>query len=78
MSFQKLIGGKYKIRILWVLRHGPLRYGEVKTLLPRGAEGSQEIAPRVLSRELEGAGADRPLSIEKTPRRGSSGRSSIA
>jgi DNA-binding HxlR family transcriptional regulator len=26
-SFQKLISGKYKLRILWVLQDGPLRYG---------------------------------------------------
>ena len=53
MAFQKLISGKYKIRILWDLRDGPLRYGKIKTGLLRGAEGSREIAPRVLSRELK-------------------------
>jgi DNA-binding HxlR family transcriptional regulator len=52
-AFQKMINGKYKIRILWDLRDGPLRYNEIKRGLLRGAEGSQEIAPRVLSRELK-------------------------
>jgi DNA-binding HxlR family transcriptional regulator len=35
------------------LKDGPLRYGEIKAGLLRGAEGSREIAPRVLSRELK-------------------------
>src|ERR1700681_2759567 len=51
-AFQKLISGKYKIRILWDLKDGALRYGEIKTGLLRGADGTKEIAPRVLSREL--------------------------
>jgi DNA-binding HxlR family transcriptional regulator len=52
-AFQKLISGKYKLRILWDLKDGPLRYGEIRTGLLRGADGTQEIAPRVLSRELK-------------------------
>ena len=52
-AFQKLISGKYKLRILWDLKDGPLRYGEIRTGLLRGAGGTQEIAPRVLSRELK-------------------------
>ena len=52
-AFQRLISGKHKIRILWDLRDGPLRYGEIKKGLLRGAEGTREIAPRVLSRELK-------------------------
>jgi DNA-binding HxlR family transcriptional regulator len=52
-AFQKMISGKYKLRILWDLKDGPMRYGEIKSGLLRGAEGSQEIAPRVLSRELK-------------------------
>jgi DNA-binding HxlR family transcriptional regulator len=52
-AFQRMINGKYKIRILWDLRDGPLRYGKIRTGLLRGAEGSKEIAPRVLSRELK-------------------------
>ena len=52
-AFQKMIGGKYKLRIIWDLKDGPLRYGEIRTGLLRGSIGSSEIAPRVLSRELK-------------------------
>ena len=52
-AFQRMISGKYKLRIVWDLQHGPLRYGEIRTGLLRGADGSGEIAPRVLSRELK-------------------------
>jgi DNA-binding HxlR family transcriptional regulator len=52
-AFQKMISGKYKLRILWDLKDGPLRYGEIKSGLLRGVEGTKEIAPRVLSRELK-------------------------
>jgi len=52
-AFQKMISGKYKLRILWDIKDGPLRYGEIKSGLLRGVEGTQEIAPRVLSRELK-------------------------
>jgi DNA-binding HxlR family transcriptional regulator len=56
-AFQKMISGKYKLRILWDLKGGPLRYGEVKSGLLRGVEGSPEISPRVLSRELKALAA---------------------
>jgi DNA-binding HxlR family transcriptional regulator len=52
-TFQKMISGKYKLRIIWDLKDGPLRYGEIRNGLLRGAGGTQEIAPRVLSRELK-------------------------
>ena len=52
-AFQKLINGKYKLRIMWDLQDGPRRYGEVRSGLLRGAEGTREITPRVLSRELK-------------------------
>jgi DNA-binding HxlR family transcriptional regulator len=52
-AFQKMISGKYKLRILWDLQDGPLRYGEIRSGLLRGANGSPPIAPRVLSRELK-------------------------
>ena len=52
-AFQKMISGKYKLRILWDLQDGPLRYGEIRSGLLRGADGSPPIAPRVLSRELK-------------------------
>ena len=48
-----MISGKYKLRIVWDLQDGPRRYGEIRTGLLRGAAGSPEIAPRVLSRELK-------------------------
>jgi DNA-binding HxlR family transcriptional regulator len=53
LAFQKLISGKYKVRILWDLQGGPLRYSEIRRGLLRGATGTPEIAPRVLSRELK-------------------------
>jgi DNA-binding HxlR family transcriptional regulator len=52
-AFQKMISGKYKLRIVWDLKDGPLRYGEIRTGLLRGSDGTREIAPRVLSRELK-------------------------
>ena len=52
-AFQKMISGKYKLRIVWDLKDGPLRYGEIRSGLLRGTQGSGEIAPRVLSRELK-------------------------
>jgi DNA-binding HxlR family transcriptional regulator len=52
-AFQKMISGKYKLRIVWDLQHGPRRYGEIRTGLLRGASDTSEIAPRVLSRELK-------------------------
>jgi len=52
-AFQKMISGKYKLRIVWDLKDGPKRYGEIRTGLLRGSDGSSEIAPRVLSRELK-------------------------
>ena len=52
-AFQKMISGKYKLRIIWDLQDGARRYGEIRTGLLRGSAGSAEIAPRVLSRELK-------------------------
>jgi DNA-binding HxlR family transcriptional regulator len=52
-AFQKMISGKYKLRIVWDLKDGPRRYSEIRSGLLRGAAGSGEIAPRVLSRELK-------------------------
>ena len=52
-AFQRMISGKYKLRIMWDLKEGARRYGEIKSGLLRGTEESQEIAPRVLSRELK-------------------------
>src|ERR1700757_3522380 len=52
-AFQKMISGKYKLRIVWDLQDGPRRYSEIRNGLLRGADGTAEIAPRVLSRELK-------------------------
>ena len=52
-AFQKMISGKYKLRIVWDLQDGPRRYSEIRTGLLRGSTGTSEIAPRVLSRELK-------------------------
>jgi DNA-binding HxlR family transcriptional regulator len=52
-AFQRMISGKYKLRIVWDLKDGPRRYGEIRSGLLRGTEGSAEITPRVLSRELK-------------------------
>ena len=52
-AFQKIVSGKYKLRIVWDLKDGPLRYGQLRSGLLRGAEGTREIAPRVLRRELK-------------------------
>ena len=52
-AFQKMISGKYKLRIVWDLKDGPLRYGEIRSGLLTGSDGTREIAPRVLSRELK-------------------------
>ena len=53
-AFQKLIAGKYKLRIVWDLKDGPRRYAEIGRGLLRGlGAGSPSIAPRVLSRELK-------------------------
>ena len=51
-GFQKIINGKYKIRILWDLQT-PRRYGEIRHGLLTGDAGSKEVTPRVLSRELK-------------------------
>ena len=52
-AFQKMISGKYKLRIVWDLQHGPRRYGEIRSGLLRGLDGTAEITPRVLSRKLK-------------------------
>jgi DNA-binding HxlR family transcriptional regulator len=52
-AFQKMISGKYKLRIIWDLKDGPRRHSEIRSGLLRGMGEAQEIAPRVLSRELK-------------------------
>ena len=72
-AFQKMISGKYKLRIVWDLKDGPRRYGEIRTGLLRGSDGSSEIAPRVLSRELKAlteCRIDRPQGLWRRPAEG--------
>jgi DNA-binding HxlR family transcriptional regulator len=53
-AFQRMMSGKYKVRILWDLKDGARRYGEIRNGLLRGAAADATvIAPRVLSRELK-------------------------
>jgi len=52
IAFDQIAGGKYKLRILWVLIRGPKRYGEIRRALLVGTLG-KPITPRVLSRELK-------------------------
>lgn len=49
----KIISSKYKLRILWDLQHGPLRFGEVRKRLSLGTADKKGISPRVLGRELK-------------------------
>jgi DNA-binding HxlR family transcriptional regulator len=53
MAFQRMISGKYKARIIWDLNDRPLRYGELRRGLLRGAENGRAVTARVLSRELK-------------------------
>lgn len=52
LGFSQIVGGKYKIRILWVLIQRPHRYGEIHRSLLKGTLG-KAVTPRVLSRELK-------------------------
>src|SRR5579862_8252020 len=52
LGFSMLVGGKYKLRILWILIQRPYRYGEIRASLLKGTLG-KSVTPRVLSRELK-------------------------
>ena len=52
LAFSKAAGGKYKMRILWELKEGAKRYGELRQSAIVAAQG-KPVAPRVLSRELK-------------------------
>lgn len=52
LGFSQICGGKYKIRILWILNKRPYRYGEIRTSMLKGSLG-KPVTPRVLSRELK-------------------------
>lgn len=52
-GIQRIISGKYKLRILWDLQHGPRRYGEIRKKLLTGLTGTKVVTPRVFSAELK-------------------------
>jgi DNA-binding HxlR family transcriptional regulator len=52
IGFSQIVGGKFKIRILWVLAQRSHRYGEIHRSLLKGTLG-KAVTPRVLSRELK-------------------------
>ena len=52
IAFDQIVGGKYKLRLLWVLTKGPARYGELRRSLVVACQGAA-ITPRTLSRELK-------------------------
>lgn len=56
-GIQRIISGKYKLRILWDLRHGPRRYGQIRRQLLTGIPGTKAVTPRVLSGELRNLAA---------------------
>src|SRR5271170_5324876 len=52
VGFSLIVGGKYKLRILWILIQRPHRYGEIRKSLLKGTLG-KPVTARVLSRELK-------------------------
>jgi DNA-binding HxlR family transcriptional regulator len=52
IAFSQAAGGKYKMRILWELKEGPRRYGELRRSAIVAARGAP-VTPRTLSRELK-------------------------
>ncbi|MDB5448870.1 MAG: transcriptional regulator [Phenylobacterium sp.] len=51
IAFNELVGGKYKLRILWVLSKEATRYGGLNRSLVVACHG-RPVTPRTLSREL--------------------------
>ena len=64
--FNDVTGGKYKLRILWEVRHGPRRYSEIRDALVIATDG-RTITPRILSRELKELVARGLLAREQFP-----------
>jgi len=52
-EFPDIIRAKYKLKILWDLRHGATRFGEIRRRLSLGRAATKLVATRVLSRELK-------------------------
>ena len=51
-GFPEIIRAKHKLRILWDLRDGATRFGEIRRRLGLGGADTKLVAARVLSREL--------------------------
>lgn len=52
IAFDRFLGGKYKLRILWLLNAGPARYGALRRDVACADLGVPPT-PRTLSRELK-------------------------
>jgi DNA-binding HxlR family transcriptional regulator len=52
-GIQRIVSGKYKLRILWDLQDGRRRYGQIRRKLLTGIPGTKTVTPRVLSSELK-------------------------
>jgi len=52
IAFGLAAGGKYKMRILWELKEGPQRYGQLRRSAIVAARGVP-VTARILSRELK-------------------------
>ena len=53
IAFDQIAGGKYKLRIMWELLHGPRRYGQLRRSMVTACQG-RPVTDRILSRELKG------------------------
>jgi len=73
-AFQKMISGKYKLRILWDLQDGPLRYGEIRSgAAARRRRFAADCAARAEPR-AQGAGTERADRAQGLRRRAAQGR----
>lgn len=52
IGLSQILGGKYQLRILWLLHRQPARYNEIQRSLTDG-KLDKPVTPRVLSRELK-------------------------
>jgi DNA-binding HxlR family transcriptional regulator len=66
VRFNALVGGKYKLRVLWELRNGARRYGEIQRALVE-ASGGANVTPRVLSRELRALASSQLVTRKQYP-----------
>lgn len=66
VRFNSLVGGRYKLRVLWELRDGARRYSEIQRALVE-ASGGANVTPRVLSRELRALAASELVTRTQYP-----------